>query len=352
MFGSLLSGIKTAIFGLGATNVSYASDDSALESLVLHTLPDFGEHGDGIINNNFLLSYLKEKKRFKVKDGGLEFWKGVMKAENSNFKWQAATDTMNAQLQDPSERLRFAIETFTGSIVINKLHEAQNKGRAMIKNYAQTLRDQADDTIPNSFNGAFWTLSPGTSEPSSIPSLISITPTTGSIGGLSRVGRQELQNGAYTTAIADIGSEAGITDLKRLIIRQAINAADMVDLVIMDDSNYAGLVGYLNTLARYTSDSRMGQLDFETIKMGKTVIGFENTNVAGGHSTITAGYMYGINSKHMNFEVLKDGNFMWNPDGFERVGQSLNRALYFWVFCNLTTNLPKSHFVATSVATA
>ena len=335
-----------------ATNVSYASTDTVLEALVLHTLPDFGEHGDGIINNNFLLAYLKDKKRFKVLDGGLEFWKGVMKAENSNFKWQGATDTMSAQLQDPSERLRFGIKTYTGSIVINKLHEAQNKGRAMIKNYAQTLREQANDTIPNGFNGAFWALTPGTNEPESIPSLISITPTTGTIGGLSRVGRQELQNGLNDDTIADIGSEAGIAVLKKTIIRQAIRSNDLVDLVIMDDSNYAGLVGYLNTLARYGPDKRMGELDFETIKMGKTVIGFENTNVAGGHSTITDGYVYGLNSKHLNFEVLKDGNFMWNPDGFERVGQSLNKALYFWTFCNLTTNLPKSHFVMTKVSSS
>jgi len=337
-----------------ATNVSYASGDSALEALVLHTLPDFGEHGDGIINNNFLLSYLKDKKRFKVIDGGLEFWKGVMTRENSNFKWQSHEATMSANLQDPNKRLRFDIMTFTGSIVVNKKHEAMNKGRAMIKNYAQTLRDQAESTIPNAFNAAFWKSSPTAGlEPESIPSLISATPTTGTIGGLSRTGDKSLQNGVYTTAIADIGSEAGIAALKRLIIRQAVNANDMSDLVIMDDSNYAGLVGYLNTLARYGANERMAELDFETIKMGKTTIGFETSALTGNSGytdTITSGYMYGINSKHMNFEVLKDGNFMWNPDGFERVGQSLNKALYFWVFCNLTTNLPRAHWVATSVA--
>ena len=337
------------------TNVSYANTDSILEALVLHTLPDFGEHGDGIINNNFLLAYLKEKKRFKVVDGGLEFWKGVLKAENTNFKWQGHTDTMNANLQDPSERLRFPIKTFTGSIVINKLHEAQNKGRAMIKNFAQTLRDQAEATIPNAFNSAFWNTAPGASEPESIPTLISSTPTTGTIGGLSRTGKNELQNGLYSTAITDIGSEGGITDLKRLIIRQAVNSNDLVDLVIMSDSRYAGLVGFLNTLARYAPDQKMADLNFETIKMGKTVIGFEVsvlTSASANTNTIAAASMYGINSNHFNFEVLKDGNFTWNPDGFERVGLTLNKALYFWAFCNLTTNLPRAHFVATNVSTA
>jgi len=74
-----------------AQNVNYANDDLILESLVVHTLPDFGPHGDGIINQNMLLSYLKDGKRMRTIDGGLEFWRPLMKAENSNFKWQSHT---------------------------------------------------------------------------------------------------------------------------------------------------------------------------------------------------------------------------------------------------------------------
>ena len=337
-----------------STSVTYANSDTILEALVLHTLPNFGPHGDGIINNNFLLSMLKEKNRFKVHDGGLEFWKGVMKGSNSNFKWQGYADDMSANLQDPTARLRFDIKTFTGSVVINKLHEAQNKGRAMMKNFAQTLRDQAESTIPNQFNSAFWKSSPGTDEPESIPSLISATPTTGTIGGLSRSGAQYLQNGAYTTAVSDIGSEAGLQSLKKQQIQRAIGSGgkDIADIIIMDEDNYAGLVAYLDTQRRYRANEKMAELDFDTIKIGNTTISYENTTVSESENTITAGYVYGINSNHLNFEVLKDGNFIWNPDGFERVGKTLNKALYFWVFCNLTTNLPKAHFVMTSVSNA
>jgi len=334
-----------------ATNISYASGDTILETLVLHTLPDFGEHGDGIINSNLLLAYMKDKKRFKVLDGGLELWKGVLKSENSNAKWQGAGDTMSAQLQDPNERLRWDIKIFTDSIVINKLDEARNKGRAMIKNFAQTLRDQAESTIPNNFNSAFWAATPGTNEPNSIPSLISTTPTTGSIGGLSRVGRKELQNGVSTATIADIGAEAGLSALFKQIVSRTVGK-DGPDLVIMTDTLWAGLAAYLNTLARYGANERMAQLDFDTIKYGRATIGYENvTGLKTSANSISSGYIYGLNSNHLAFECLKDGNFTWNPDGFERVGQTLNKALYFWVFCNLTTNLPWSHFVMTNVST-
>lgn len=344
-----------------AQNVSYANNDTLLESLVLHTLPDFGPHGDGVINTNFLFSALKMKdakegssKRFQIIEGGLEFWNGIMKAENSNFKWQGHTSDMTANLQDPSQRLRFPIQTFTGSVVMNKLHEAQNKGKAMMKEFARTLREQAETTIPNQFNSAFWADTPGTNEPESLPSLITTTPTTGTIGGLSRSGDESLQNISYGTAVADIGSEAGITDLTQQKLRAAIGSggADAPDLAIMGDANFAGLSGFLATLNRYRPDDDMAKLDFDTIKLGNMIISFENTRVTGSANTINANRVYMINSNYMKFKVLRDGNFMWNPDGFERVGQSLNKALYFWVFCNLTTNNPRAHVVMTNVSSA
>lgn len=343
-----------------AQNLQYASNDSLLESLVLHTLPDFGPHGDGIINTNFLFSALKAKdkkegsdKRFQVIDGGLEFVNGVLKTENTNFKWQSHQADMSANLQDPNARFRFDIMTFTGSLVINKKHEAMNKGKAMIKDFARTLRDQAESTIPNLFNSAFWASSPASTEPESIPSLISTTPTTGTIGGVTRAGNSYAQNGVYNTAIADIGAEAGIATIMRQKMRYAIGQGgrDSADLGIMEDNLYAGLSGYLGTLQRYRPDDTMAELGFDTIKMGNTTFSYENTNVKNSANTIHANYVYLINSNYMKFKVLRDGNFIWNPDGFERVGQSLNKALYFWVFCNLTTNLPCAHVVLTNVST-
>lgn len=345
----------------GATNVSYANNDTILESLVLHTLPDFGPHGDGIINTNFLFSFLKMKdkkegssKRFQVIDGGLEFWNGILKGENTNFKWQSHTADMTALLQDPNDRFRFPIQTFTGSLVINELHKAQNKGKAMMKNFARTLRDQAGSTIPNLFNSAFWAAAPAATEPQSIPSLITATPLVGTIGGVTRAGNDYAQNQVSAVAVADIGSEAGIAAIVRQKLRAAIGQGgrDAADVAIMDDELFAGMTGYLSTLNRYRPDDAMAQLDFDTIKLGNTTYSYENTNVLGGANTITGGYVYLINSNYLKFKVLRDGNFIWNPKGFERVGMTLNEALYFWVFCNLTTNNPRAHTVMTNVSTA
>lgn len=333
-----------------ATNVSYASGDTELESLVLHTLPDFGPHGDGIINVNLLTAYLKEKNRFVVKEGGLEFWMGVLKSENTNAKWQGKSDDYSVNLQDPEARLRWDVKVFTDTVTITELDEAKNKGRAMMKDYARTLRMQSESTIPNKFNSAFWNTAPGANEPDSIPTLISTTPTTGTVGGASRSGNTYLQNGLYDTAIADIGSEAGIGDITKLRLRFAVTSSDMADLIVMEQDKYANLSSYLATLYRYRPDDKMAALGIETIKLGSATIGFENSSayLKGGANGITAAYMYGINTKYLFFNLLSDGNFKWG-DKFERVTVKPVKFLPFKVFCNLCTNLPRAHWVATSI---
>ena len=335
-----------------ATNISYASGDTNLTSLILHILPDFGAHGDGIVNSNLLTAMLKSKGAVENVEGGLEFWAGILKAETSNAKWQGKNDDMTANSQDPDERLRYDVKVFTNSVVLNQLDKAKNRGRAAIKNYLMTLREQAITTTENQFNSAWWKGTPAGDDPQSIPSLISATPTTGTIGGLNRAGNAYLQNGAYTTAITDIGSEAGIAKLIELKIKYSVGASQ-ADCVIMNETNYAGLAGYLTTQRRYKPSDVLGKLGYSTIELGNTIVGYENTNVLGGANTITAAYMYGINTKYMKLKHLVDpdaGKNGWSTDA-ERVGKSMNKAFYYNWFGNLTTNNPRAHWVATSVAT-
>lgn len=332
-----------------ATNISYASSDSNLESLILHSLPDFGEHGDGVLNSNMLTAILKEKGSYEEVEGGLEFWYGIDKAESSNFKWQGKNDDMTANAQDPYARLRYDPKVFTGSVVKNALEMAQNKGRAAIKDWLKSLREHASKTIKNQFNSAWWTASPATDAPNSIPSLVSATPTTGTIGGLSRSGNTYLQNGLYDTAITDIGSEAGIAVMERLRITQAVGTSTP-DIIILDQIRFAGLVGYLATLMRWQPNDKLAQLKIPSIQLGDATIGYENLAVLGGADTITSGYMYLLNSEFLKVKRLLDENKDGWAKEFERVGRSLNKAVYYNWFGNLVTNTPRSHCVATSVA--
>jgi len=330
-----------------AQNVSYATTDTILESLVLHILPYIGDEGDGILNTNGLTAALNAKGAKEVIDGGLEVWFGLDYSENSNFKFQGKNDDMTANAQDPQVRLRFDWKAFTGSVVINDLDKAMNKGRAAIKQWAKTLRRQATKTIANQFNSAWWKATPGANDPQSIPSLIPITYNAGTVGGLSRAGNAYLQNGYYSTAISDIGSESGISKIEELKIRYSVGTS-LADLLIVDQTRFGNMAGYLSTLYRFRPDDKLRVLKIPSIMIGDATMIFENTNVLGGANSITAGYMYGINTDYLWIKTLRDGNSVWSTE-FERIGQKLNKAVFFKWFGNLVTNCPRAHWVASSL---
>jgi len=333
-----------------ATNINYASSITgapSLETLVLHILPHQTELGDGILNTNGLTAALNTKGTTETIDGGLEAWCGVMYAESSNAKWQGRDDEMNANTQDPAKRLRWAWTIFTNSLVLNKLDKAMNKGRAAIKPLLETLRRQAKSTNENQFNSGWWKGTPSGDDPNSIPSLISATPTTGTIGGLSRSDGAYLQNGVDATAVTDLGAEAGIVALTNARLQNSVGV-NVADLLVAPVARYASLQGYLATLQRYRPDDKLAQLNIPSINLGDATIVYENTNVLGGANSINANRVYGINTDYMWIKQLKDMAGSWESS-WERVNKSLNMALYYTWAGQLITNCPRAHFVMTSV---
>ena len=259
---------------------------------------------------------------------------------------------MSADYQDPTRQLRFAVKVFTGSVVINTLDKAMNKGKALIKQYLTDLRANAKSSIDNQYNSALWATAPSGDEPESIPNIINTTNTSGTIGGQDRSTSKAFQNGVYTTAIADIGSEAGLADLYRLRAIYSVGQKQ-ADCVVMPVAQWANLAAYVNTQRRYKGDAQMAQIGIESIDVGKCVVGYEqvgtdNISTANG---ITAGYMYGINiaAGGLKIKVLADGNSKWEQSE-ERVGRTMNTAFYYNWFGNLVTRCPRANWVASSVA--
>lgn len=331
------------------TDITYASSDALIQSLILHMLPYYTPQADGIINNSAITAFLKTKGKIDVQDGGQEIVCPIVVNKNSNLGWMSHTGSMSATLQDPSRALRYDFKTFAGAgVIVNKLHAAQNKGKAEIVRLAKTLMEQSESTIQNDFSSSFWASTVATDNPNSIPTLITTTPTTGTIGGQSRSTNKAYQNKLYDTTVSDLGSEAGLLALESQILKSAVRPNDKVDFVVMGDSLFASLSSYLDTLRRFQPDSKMGDLGFNTLKvLGATVVS-ETNETLNGENTITSTYIYGINSKYMKLVVLKDGNFKWS-DKFEHIPLTLNDALYFYVFCQLCDQLPRAHFLMSSV---
>lgn len=303
------------------------------------------EIANGIIGKNFLLSYLKKKGQLII-GGGLDFAFPILIGENSNISWSNRYAQSSGDVQDPVREFRYDPVVLKGPIVANKLDTAQCSGEAQIKNLVKTLKLQAETTVENQLNKAFWATSPVANvEPSSIPSLISATPTVGSIGGITRSGNTYAQNKAYTTAITSVGAAAGLARLHAERAKLGGSAKVVPDFALTTATIYGLVHGYLDTLRQARADESMMQLGFETVMVGPAVLGYDGD---GGTGECPSNYFYYLNSKFLKFVILREMNFVFEP--FSYKDNSINATSMFHLGCNLCCGMPNGMEVFTGIS--
>lgn len=325
---------------MATQNIAIPTNENAslILSLATHIFETHGEEiGDAVINKNFVLAYMRQKAK-KPTSGGLDFAEPVLIGENTNFDHRSHYSQIPGNIQDPTREFRFDPITLDGTLVINQKHMAMNTGRAQIKKLMKTLRMQADTTIDNKINTALWDTSPTANvDPESLPSIVSETPTTGTLGGITRAGNTYAQNKVNTDTISSIGSSAGISALHKFRANLGGSAKVSPDFAVTTSTLWGLLLGYLDSLRRVRSDEQMTKLGFEQFYIGSALLGYDGD---GGTGECPDNNLYYLNSKHLFFRILEGGNFKFEP--FSRKDNSLNATSIFYLFYNLTTNLPSS----------
>lgn len=323
-------------------NIYTAQSDTLLNTLASHIFKDYGaEIGDAAIAKNFLYALLKQKGK-KMVVGGLDFTETVLTNTNTNFAFRSHYSEIPSDNQDPTQTLSFEPMTLTGTVVINEKHKAMNKGKAAIRSLLKTLQMQAETTIENIINTQLFDASPTSGiDPESILSLVSATPTTGNIGGVSRVTNTWARNKAYTTAISDIGSEAGLSTLHSQRFQLGGDIKTNPDIALTTPTLFGGLYGFMDANRRVRADEQVTKLGFENFYLGTALVGYD--------AQVTANYFYYLNSNHLFLKILEGGNFVFEP--FSRKDNTLNSTSIFYTMMNLTTNLPSSLEVFSNVST-
>ena len=341
---------------MSTQNITVPTGDgnSLLQTLATHIFENFNKDmGDAIINKNFVLAFLKSKAE-REEVGGLDFAEPVMYAKNTNFGFKPKFDIIPADYQTPTQAFRFAPMTLLGVIPINKVHELQNQGKHEIVNFVMTLKKQAESTIQNLINSATWTATPVADvEPESLRTIISATPTTGSIGGIDRATYVWARNKVNSTTIAAIGGAAGVASLSTFWAQLGGAASDLPDFAVTTATLWGNLVGYLVNLRRLTSSENMAKIGLKTIEiLPGCELGYDGDAGAafGGDTSLSgcpANYFYFLNSNHLFYKVLKGGNMKF--EGFTKKDNSINDTSIFYHIYNMTTNLPSALGVLTAI---
>jgi len=341
---------------MATQNIAIPTGDGAslLATIATHCFENWNkEMGDAIINKNFVLAYLKSKAE-REEFGGLDFAEPIMYSSNTNFGFRNKFAIIDSNYQTPTQAFRFDPVVLNGVTVINKVHELQNQGKAEITNFVTTLRKQAESTVRNLINNATWAASPTANvEPESLRTIVSATPTTGTIGGVDRATYTWARNKINSSTISSIGSAAGVGALTTFWAQLGGEANDTPDFAVTTATLYGNLVGYLVNLRRLTSSENMAKIGLKTIEvLPGCELGFDGDagSASGGDTSLSgcpANQFYFLNSKHLFYKVLKGGNMKW--EGFSKKDNSMNDTAIFYHVYNMTTNLPSANGLFTAI---
>lgn len=302
------------------------------------------EIGDAVIAKNFALTYMKEKAE-SIEVGGLDFAEPVMIAENSNFGYRSHVTDIPGAIQDFLREFKFEPMSLTGSIPLNIKHELMNEGKSAIRKITKDLMMQAESTTSNIMNRSLWKASPTDSiDPESIRSIVSDTPTTGSIGGITRT-NSFAQNGVDTSTISSVGSTTGFASLNKFRIKLGGDAKTFPDFGVTTATVFSNIMAFMVNNRRLTASEKMVRYAIDTLEFSPgCTLGYDGDGLTG---QCPAQHLYWLNSKHIFFKVLEGSYFKYSP--FELRGMNITKTSLFYMFYNITTNLPSSLGVHTTI---
>lgn len=228
-----------------------------------------GKLADSVSKNNALLARLLEKGRVETADGGRTIVQEIEYAENGTFKRYAGYDLLNIQPSDVFTAAEFDWKQAAAAVSISGLEQMQNSGKeAIIKLLAKRITN-AQKTLRN--NIAVDCYSDGTADSGKqiggLQLLISTTPTSGTVGGISRNTWTFWQNQKFSGS-TDGGSATSATNIQSYMNQlwfKCIRGADHPDLIVADNAYYALYLQSLQTIQRVTTD-KMAQAGFTSLK--------------------------------------------------------------------------------------
>ena len=308
-----------------------------LSEIVTTTLRNrSGVIADDVTKNNALLSRLDSRGRKKPVSGGRTIVQELQYQENSTFKRYSGYDLLNIQPSDVMTAAEYDYKQAAVAVSISGLEELQNSGEDAVLDLLEGRIENAETTLRN--NIALDCYSDGTADGGrqigGLALLISTSPTSGTVGGISRSTWGFWRNQKFS-ATADGGAAASNSNIQSYMNRlylTCVRQADTPDLIVADNNYYRLYWESLQAIQRITSADK-GMAGFQSLQyMGSDVI-FDG-GFGGG---APANQMFFLNTKYLFYRPHRNRDFA--PIGGDRMNtnQDATVKLMGWAG-NLTMN--------------
>jgi hypothetical protein len=290
---------------------------------------------NNVLRNNALLRRLDQRGRVKTYPGGRTIVKPLTYANNQTFQWYSGYQVLNISPSQVISYAEYPIRQAAVAVSISGLEEIQNSGEDALIDLLDSRIENAEDTFMNALSYYVYSDGSVTGSITGLGSLVSTTPTSGTVGGIDRATWVFWQNIAYS-GVTNGGAAVSVANIQQYMLavwNQLVGAGgpnSRPDLIV-GDNNYWGFYHQsLTAIQRIQNSERSQRTGFPTLEyMDADVVldggfqGYSTETVAtlgfgvGGAGGSGGNIMYFLNSKHMFWQPHRDRNMApLNPDRF------------------------------------
>lgn len=292
---------------------------------------------DNVTNNNAILKYIDMKGNTKPFSGGRIITQALSFAANSNAGFYSGYDTLPIAQQDVLTYAQYDIKQAACAVVISGLEELQNAGKEQIKDLLEERIVVAESSMDNIIAASIHSDGTGFGgkEIDGLKEQITLTPTTGTVGGIDRATWAFWRNKVWR-ATTDGGAAVSASNIRQYMNRlftKLVRGTDAPNLILFDDNYWNFYLDSLQALQRFTETTKADS--------GFQVLKFQGADVmlAGGiGGTIPASTGYFLNTKYLYWRPHRARNMVpLQPGSRVSINQDATVKLVGWAG-NLTAS--------------
>ena len=251
-----------------------------------------------------LSSFLMEKKRVELEDGGFEITQPLVIGRNNNIAAYSYYDELPVNQTSELTKLRYGFARVAGTVIISNQEEDENRGQSEVVKIAKAKIETLKVSIAERFGGEYFYGIGAGKNPNGLGLLIPDDPTTGTVGGIDRSTNEYWRtlsyqfNGSLTSSNISQAFRAVFLDMKA-------GKEEKPDGIIAGRNIYEMYADFLeskSSLAASTFGTLTSTADFgfEALKYGNVPVMYD--------PNCPDDKAYFINTRYLKLHVLRHVN--------------------------------------------
>lgn len=285
-----------------------------------------GVLADSVTNNNALLYKLKQRGNVKPVSGGNVILQELMynDASTQNAGSYSGYDVIDITPNSPISAAQYDMKQYAAAVSISGLEMLQNAGKEQIIDMLEGRVQVAEAQLMNQISAGVYSDGTGNGgkDITGLAAAVSISPTSGTYGGINRATWTFWRNVAFdaTTTGGAAASASNIQSYMNRVAIQLVRGTDRPDMIVAGNDYYRFYLESLQAIQRVTSESSAAA-GFTSLKYMGAGLNCDVFLDGGIGGQIATDRMYFLNTKYIFLRPHRDRNFV--PIGGDR--QSVNQ---------------------------